>query len=94
MDDAASIKIDRLSYPDESEHVFVARQFEAEVLPQSIADQDFAAVWVFGPQKTEFCPPARLTVPNTTDLAAGSSVELYLIGNGYRRTFCALRGMG
>lgn len=82
LSEDVSIKIDRLSYPDESEHVFVAREFEEDLLPQSIAALDFSAVWVFGPQKTEFCPPAKLSVPNTADLKAGSGVELYILVTG------------
>jgi hypothetical protein len=82
LDDNTTVKLDRLSYPDESDHVFVARLFERETLPSSVAAQDFAAVWVFGPHKTEFCPPAKLDLPNTTELASGASVELWLLVTG------------
>lgn len=87
LDGAASVKIDVLSYPDESEHVFVAREFERNVLPPSIADQDFAAVWVFGPQKTEFCPPAKLNLPNTAEFEPGTPVELYILVTGIEGHF-------
>lgn len=82
-----SVGFDVLSYPDEAQHVFVAREFEREVLPASVAARQFNAVWVLGPQKTTFCPPAALTLPNTASLPAGAAVDLYLLVTGIEGHF-------
>lgn len=71
--------IDLLSYADESEHVFVARAFEAEGFPESAMARGFESLWALGPGKTEFCPPATLSLPNSTALEPGSAVDLLLL---------------
>lgn len=81
LDADATVKLDRLSYPDAEQHVFVAREFERAVLPPSIEAREFDAVWVLGPLKTSFCPSAALSLPNTAKFPAGSVVELHLLVN-------------
>lgn len=87
LQEGTEVSVDFLSYPDEEDHVFVARQFPDEVLPESIAALGFDAVWVFGPQKTKFCPPAKLTLPNTAGLPAGTKLELHLLVTGIEGEF-------
>lgn len=77
--DDAVTHIDELSYADPSEHLFVAKAFAEDALPEAAADQDFVSVWAFGPAKTEFCPPATLSLPNETELEPGTNVELQLL---------------
>ena len=74
----AVIKFDLLSFPDESEHVFVAREFDLDTLPEAVERQQFAAVWAFGPLKTEFCPPAELSLPNTAGFEPATRLDLLL----------------
>lgn len=87
LQEDTEVSVDFLSYPDEEDHVFVARQFPDDALPKSIAELAFDAVWVFGPQKTKFCPPAKLTLPNTAGLPAGTKLELHLLVTGIEGEF-------
>lgn len=79
LDDAAQITIDELSYADPSEHLFVARAFPDDAFPEAAAGREFVSVWALGPAKTEFCPPAKLTLPNLTDLEPEAEVDLELL---------------
>lgn len=74
--DDAEIEVDTLSYPEASQHVFLAQEFDE--LPQAVEIEDFDGVWAFGPLKTRFCPPAELSLPNSAGLEPGAQVDLYL----------------
>lgn len=71
--------IDVLSYADSSEHLFVAKAFEADAFPQAAEDQEFVSLWALGPAKTEFCPPPELALPNLSELESGAKVDLLLL---------------
>lgn len=77
--DDAVTHIDELSYADPSEHLFVAKAFASDAFPQSAEDQDFVSLWALGPAKTEFCPPAALSLPNDSELDPGTAVDLQLL---------------
>lgn len=77
--DDTETHIDELSYADPSEHLFVAKAFADGAFPDAANDRDFVSVWAFGPAKTEFCPPATLSLPNETELDPGSQVDLQLL---------------
>lgn len=79
VDASANVRFDLLSFPDEQAQAFVAAVWpQAEPLPEAAQDLGFVALWALGPLKTEFCPPARLALPNTAALAPGTEVELLL----------------
>lgn len=71
--------IDVLSYADPSEHLFVAKAFDADVFPRAAEGQNFVSLWALGPAKTEFCPPAQLTLPNVSELDPETEVDLLLL---------------
>lgn len=71
--------IDVLSYADESEHLFVAQAFEQDGFPEAAEDEGFDSLWALGPAKTEFCPPAQLSLPNVTEVEPGTAVDLLLL---------------
>lgn len=75
----AEVHIDELSYADPSEHRFAAAGVTAEAFPEAAEDQGFISLWALGPAKTEFCPPAKLTLPNLTELEPETPVELFLL---------------
>lgn len=79
LDGDAEVTIDELSYADPSEHLFVARAFPDAAFPGAAAGREFVSVWALGPAKTEFCPPAKLSLPNLTDLAPEAEVDLELL---------------
>jgi hypothetical protein len=77
--DDAEVRIDVLSYADSSEHLFVAKSFDEAAFPAAAENQNFASVWALGPAKTEICPPATLSLPNSTGLEPNTSVDLLLL---------------
>src|SRR5690606_36097058 len=70
----AEVRIDEVSYADSSEHLFVAKPFDEAAFPAAAQDQDFVSVWALGPAKTEICPPAILSLPNSTGLQPNTAV--------------------
>lgn len=78
LDPTTTITMD-LALEDEEE-VFLAEEFPREAFPSVAADQDFVAMFALGPPKTKLCPPARLRLPNSTGLSAGSRVSVVLHG--------------
>jgi len=55
--------------------------FRAAVVPSNLTDtiapgEGFAIVVALGPHETLFCPSAAIEIPNDTDLAAGTAVEI------------------
>lgn len=78
LSEDATVHIDELSYADPSEHRFVAKGV-TEAFPAAAEGQGFVSLWALGPAKTELCPPAELTLPNSTQLEPESSVELLLL---------------
>lgn len=79
LSDDAEVQVDELSYPDPSEHRFVAAGVTARAFPEAAEAHGFVSLWALGPAKTEFCPPAKLTLPNLTELEPETSVELLLL---------------
>jgi hypothetical protein len=72
-------KIDFLSYPEERQHRFVAAEIPNEVWPLAVPeDAGLELLFALGPLKTEFCPRARITVPNSLDWETGTEVEFLL----------------
>lgn len=71
--------IDVLSYADPSEHLFVAKAFEPDGFPHAAEGHEFVSLWALGPAKTEFCPPAELSLPNLAELEPKTRVDLLLL---------------
>lgn len=79
LEEDTEVNIDTLSYADESEHRFVAAAFDEDRFPDAASGEGFVSLWALGPAKTEFCPPARLSLPNTTQLPSEAEVDLMLL---------------
>lgn len=77
--DDSDVQFDLLSFPDPEQHVFLAAAWPGEeAFPQAAQELDLVALWALGPLKTEFCPPAALSLPNNTSLPAGTELEVLL----------------
>jgi hypothetical protein len=65
---------------DQDERVFLATEFPAASFPAVAESEDFLALFALGPVKTKLCPPAKLRLPNTTGLPAGTQVGVFVHG--------------
>ena len=75
----ASVKIDTLTFTEPDEQKFRAVEIPIAQAPEAV-DKSLGFEIVVGatPMETEFCPFARLTVPNTPGWAAGTEVEFFV----------------
>jgi hypothetical protein len=75
----ATIKIDKLVFETPEEQKFRAVEIPAAQAPAAV-DKSFQFEIVVGatPLETEFCPPAKVTVPNTPAWPAGTEVEFFV----------------
>lgn len=75
----ATVQYDFLAFPEEEQHVFVARPLLSEDYPDAARlTPALDVVWALGPLKTKLCPPAELRVPNVSGIEVGSQVEFLL----------------
>jgi hypothetical protein len=78
LDPSAHVEFDILTYEDESE-----RGFRAVALPEPALTrlgQDFVAGFALSPVETRICPSPALSLENTTALAPGAALELFMLG--------------
>jgi hypothetical protein len=78
LSDDARVEIDTLTYEDESEFGFRAARLSGAALEQ--LGQDFAVAYALSPVETRICPSAALSLENSTDLPAGTELELFILG--------------
>ena len=79
LDASAQIKANSLDYETEPQQ----QSFRAVELPQAALaqlGQDFVVGFGLSPLDTVICPSPALTLTNTVQLAAGTELELYLLG--------------
>lgn len=74
----AVVEIDDLSYEDESEWGFRAAEVKGDALAQ--LGQDFVAAYALAPLETVICPSPALSIANDAGLAAGTELELFVLG--------------
>lgn len=76
--DDAVLEYDTLNYENEDE-----LGFRAAPLPQAALDQlkqGFILGFALSPLETRVCPSPALSIDNSTELAAGTELELYILG--------------
>jgi hypothetical protein len=78
LDASAHIDIDELDYETEAEQGFRAVQLPADALAQ--LGQDFVVGFALSPLETRICPSPALSLENSSNLAPGTAVELYMLG--------------
>jgi hypothetical protein len=78
LNDDATVEIDTLTYEDESQLGFRAARLGEAALEQ--LQQDFVVAYALSPVETRLCPSPALRLENTTDLAPGTELELFLLG--------------
>ena len=76
--DDAGVEIDTLTYEDETEHGFRAALLPPAALAQ--LGQDFAVAYAVSPVETHICPSPAVRLENTVQLAAGTELELFILG--------------
>ena len=69
--------VDALNY-EESQRGFRAVQLPEKAVAQLA--QDFVAAWALSPVETRICPSPGLSLENTTELAPGTPIELFMLG--------------
>lgn len=74
----AGVEVDILTYEDETEHGFRAVAVPSDALAR--LDQDFVLGFALAPVETHICPNPSLTIENSTELAPGTELELYILG--------------
>lgn len=74
----AHVKVDGLTYEDESQQGFRAARLPAAAI--NAVGQDFAVAYALSPVETRICPNPGLSLDNTTELSAGTALELYILG--------------
>jgi hypothetical protein len=78
LDAAAHVEVDFLTYEDQTQQGFRAAPLPEPALTQ--LRQDFVAGYALSPLETRICPSPALSLPNTTNLAPGTALELLLLG--------------
>jgi hypothetical protein len=74
-----SVKIDTLTFTEPDEQKFRAVEIPIAQAPEAVdSSLGFEIVVGVTPLETEFCPHAKLTVPNTPGWAAGTEVEFFV----------------
>jgi hypothetical protein len=71
-----AVVVDDLIYDEPAKQTFRAASLSANQLATIPELAGFAALYTLGPIDTLFCPPAKLTVPNS-GLPAGATVEIF-----------------
>ncbi len=74
----AHVEVDPLNYPDEAQQGFRAASLPEQAVTQLA--QDFVAGWVLSPVETVICPSPAVSLENTTQLAPGTLLELFILG--------------
>ncbi len=76
----ADIQLDLLSFPEDRDHRFVAVEMPERSWPDAVTSHDLGLgmLYVLGPLKTELCPAAALTLPNSPEWDPGAEVEFLL----------------
>lgn len=74
----ARVELDTLTYEDETQRGFRAVALPAPAVTQLA--QDFVAGWALSPVETHICPSPALRLENTTQLAPGAVLELFVLG--------------
>lgn len=75
--DDAQVVVDKPAYAPE-ERGFRAVPLPADTLTR--LGQDFVVAYGLSPLETRICPSPALTLENTTELEAGTALELYMLG--------------
>lgn len=76
----ADIKIDILTYEDPAQRKYRAVEVPVASAPSVATGQSFVMIFGTTPVDTHFCPPAKLSVPNSASLPAGTAVEFWAHG--------------
>lgn len=66
-----------MEFGDETKHTFRAGEVPAAEIDNLAANLEFDAMWGLGPIETAICPAAKLTVPNTNAIPAGTVLDVY-----------------
>lgn len=66
-----------IEFATPDEQTFRAGEIPVSEFAKFAIGQTFVAMWGLGPIETALCPPAKLTVPNTNDIAAGTALDVY-----------------
>jgi hypothetical protein len=74
----ARVEIDTLTYEEESQLGFRAAKVPDATL--ALFEQDFALAYALSPVETRICPSPALHIANTSDLPAGATLELFILG--------------
>jgi len=74
----SQVKVDTLTYEEEAEHGFRAAALPAATL--ALFEPSFAVGFALAPVETRICPSPALSIENSAELAAGSELELYILG--------------
>ncbi len=75
---SAHVEVDTLTYEEEAQQGFRAVQLPEQAVTQ--LNQDFVAGWALSPVETVICPSPALSLKNTTKLAPGTPLELFILG--------------
>jgi hypothetical protein len=78
LSDDARVEIDTLTYEDEREFGFRAARLPESTLEQ--LGQGFVLGFALAPVETHICPSPALSIENSTDLPAGTELELFIHG--------------
>lgn len=73
--EGAGVGLNTFDFPDCGQDTLRAAVVPAGSIDVIAPDQDFVALVGLGPNETIFCPAAGLSIPNDTDLEAGTEVE-------------------
>lgn len=74
----ARVQHNIIDYESEAQRVLRAVELPAAALAQ--ADPDFVVGFALSPLETRICPNPALSLDNSAQLAAGTELELYLLG--------------
>jgi hypothetical protein len=78
LSDDAQVVVNEIDYELAEQQGLRAAPLPAETLTR--LNQDFIVAYGLSPLETRICPSPALTLDNTTELEAGTALELYLLG--------------
>lgn len=78
LDPSAKVVVNSLDYETEEQRGFRAAALTGAALTQ--LGQDFVVAFGLSPLETRICPSPALSLENAAGLAAGTELELYLLG--------------
>lgn len=90
LDPNVRVEVDTLTYEEEAQRGFRAAALVGPSLTQ--LQQEFELGFTFSPVETRLCPSPALRVENLTGLAAGTELELFMLGVDVLETWAPYAG--